>query len=387
MTAPGVAVVGLGHSPVFRRAEVPLGALAVGAALDAIADAGLTPADIDGVTTSPDYPAEGLAPAEGISQVGTAFMIDALRLHPRFVEEGGAIVSQSFAQAVNAIRAGACRYALVFRALHNPDGRYGRLVPQEYATGAGQWIAPYGMSGPTMMAQLIRRYMFEFGGTKEDLGRFVVSSRAYGLRNPNSYWAQHRPESISLDDYMNDRPISSPLGMLDCDLPVQGAAAFVLTSAERALDLTATPAHVLGSAVTPRFYSPTYFPATVEEELSVGREIAANLYQQADIGPDDFDVANLYDGFSAIAPFWADMMGLCEPGDGLAWVGAPSIPLNTSGGNLGNGRMHGIPHLYDGISQVMGRSTVRQVDDAELSLVTIASAHIGGAFVFSNRLP
>jgi acetyl-CoA acetyltransferase len=378
-----VAVIGFGHSKVYRRAEEPLGKLAVYAARAAIADAGLTASDIDGVTTSPAHPAAGAGPIDGIDTVGTYFMIRALNLDPSYSDQGGAMITQSFVQAINAVAAGACTYALTFRALHNPHGRYGR-IHQSKAYGGDQWHLPYGSTGPTTIAQELRRYMEKYGGTKEQLGAFIVRNRERGLKNENSYWAQHRPEHITLDEYMNTRLISDPVGMLDCDIPIQGAAAFVLTSADRARDLVARPAYVLGTAISPEFFSDVGYPDTVESQIDVGRRMARHLYRNTGISAPEVDVANLYDGYSPNVPFWADAAGLCEEGQGLAWIANPSIPLNTSGGNLGCGRMHGVPHIMDGAMQVMGRSGQRQARMADVSLVCIGGTHHAGGIVFGS---
>ncbi|MFR9801896.1 thiolase family protein [Pseudonocardia sp. RS010] len=384
MSAPSVAVVGVGHSKVYRRAEEPLGKLAVDAARAAIADAGLHPSDIDGISTSPVHPAAGVPHVEGIHMVGTYFMIRALRLDPSYSDQGGAILTQSFVHAVNAVAAGACRHALVFRALHNPDGRYGR-ADIGVAGGPDQWALPYGSTGPTTIAQELRAYMNRYGGTREQLGTFVCRNREQGLKNENSYWRQYRPETLTLEEYLTARPISEPLGMHDCDIPIQGAAAVVVTSGERARDLTDRPAYVLGTAISPEFFSQVGYPDTVESQLDAGRRMARHLYRNAGVTAADVDVANLYDGYSANVPFWADSMGLCEEGAGLPWVAEPHIPLNTSGGNLGNGRMHGAPHLIDGAQQVMRRSGARQVDNARISLVTIGGTHHAGGVVFADR--
>ena len=379
-----VAVVGVGHSKVYRRAEEPLGKLAVDAARAAIADAGLEVKDIDGVTTSPVHPAAGVGALDGVQMVSTWFMIDALKLNPSWSDLAGYMVTQAFDQAVNAVAAGVCKFALVFRALHNPDGRYGR-TDQSVAYGANQWVVPYGSTGPTTIAQQLRRYMQKYGGTREQLGRFVVRNREYGLKNPNSYWYQHRREHLTLDEYLNARPISEPVGMLDCDIPIQGAGAFVITSAERARSLVKRPAYILGSAISPEFFSPVAYPDTVESQIEVGRRMGVHLYSNSGITVGDVDVANLYDGYTPNVPFWADAMGFCAEGEGLAWVADPDIPLNTSGGNQGCGRMHGVPHLMDGAMQVMGRSGERQVEGANISLVCVGGTHHAGGFVFSSE--
>lgn len=377
-----VAVVGLGHSKVYRRADEPLGKLAVDAARAAIVDAGLKASDIDGVVTAPAHPAAAGSAIDGIDLVGTDFMIKALKLDPSYSDEGTFMISQAFVQATNAVAAGVCNYALVFRALHNPDGRYGRMDGLSVAYGDGQWELPYGVSGPAIIAPLLQRYMDMHGGTREQLGTFVVRNRDQGLKNENSFWRQHRPERLTLEEYLNVRPISEPLGMHDCDLPVQGAGAYIITSDERARDLTDRPAYLLGSAVSPEFFSRVGYPLTVESQLDAGRRMGVSLYRNAGLGPGDIDVANLYDGFSANVPFWADSLGLSGDGQGLQWIADPHIPLNTSGGNLGNGRLHGVAHLMDGALQVMGRSGERQIEGAQTSLVAIGGTHHAGGFIF-----
>lgn len=379
-----VAVVGVGHSKVYRRAEEPLGKLAVDAARAAIADAGLKVSDIDGVATSPTHPAGGVGHTNGIHHVDTYFMIKALGLNPSYNDQGTFMVSQTFVQAVNAVAAGACNYALVFRALHNPDGRYGRFAPA-VAAGDSQWELPYGASGPSNCGMLLRRYMDKYGGTREQLGTFVVRNRDNGLKWENGYWYQHRPERLTLDDYMNSRPIVEPMCIYDCDMPIQGAGAFIITSAERARDLPNKPAYVLGTAISPEFFSPVGFPLSLESQIEVGRIMGEHLYRNAGIGPKDVDVANLYDGFTPIVPFWAESLGFCAEGEALAWVADPDIPLNTSSGNQGAGRMHGIPHIYDSVLQVTGRAGIRQVPGAEVALAAIAPAHIGGGIVFGSE--
>ena len=171
------------------------------------------------------------------------------------------------------------------------------------------------------------------------------------------------------------------------DIPIQGAAAFVLTSAERARELRQKPAYVLGTAVAPTFWKrKTGGPIPpLDDYMAIGRDMAAKLYANAGISREDVDVVNFYDGFSVVTPFWAECFGFCPEGEAFAWVANPDVPLNTSSGNLGAGRMHGCPHLMDGAMQVMGRSGVRQVKDANVSLVAIAPNNIGIGIVFVSE--
>src|SRR5207248_1163933 len=115
---------------------------------------------------------------------------------------------------------------------------------------------------------------------------------------------------------------------------------------------------------------------TLEEYMAIGKVTATNLCRNAGIAPEDIDLVNLYDGFSPVTPFWVESLGLCGEGESFAWVADPAIPLNTSSGNLGAGRMHGVPHLMDGALQVMGRSGARQVKDAGIAVSIVAPAPI-----------
>src|SRR5690606_11868660 len=128
------------------------------AALEAIASAGLQVSDIDGITTAPLHPAEGGGQAEGIHYVGTGYLSKALGLDPTYADQGYALITQAFVQAVNAVAAGTAKHVLVFRALHNPDGRYGRFDPT-IAAGEGQFSMPYGLSAVSMAGLLMQRYM------------------------------------------------------------------------------------------------------------------------------------------------------------------------------------------------------------------------------------
>ena len=381
------AVIGMGHSRVYRRAEEPLGKLAVDAAREAIKNAGLKISDIDGITTAPMFPADGTPPVEGMTFVGTGYMTKSLGLTPTYADQGFFMVTQAFVQAVNAVAAGNAKHVLVFRALYNPDGRYGRALAT-VAAGDGQFGAPYGLSFVAVAAMLIQRYMHKYGATREQLGRFIVRNRDNGLKWPHGYWANYRPERLTLDDYMNARMICSPLTVYDCDLPIQGVGAFVLTSPERAVGLVDSPAYVLGTAISPVAYSGTYgsgFGDLLEYYQEVGRALGRNLWADAGIDVKDIDIANLYDGFSMLTPLWAEALGFCGEGEGFAWIADPDKPLNPAGGSLGAGRMHGIAHLMECCLQVTGRAGERQIPDARYSVATMATVQLGGGIVFGRE--
>jgi acetyl-CoA acetyltransferase len=386
------AVVGLGHSPVYRRDDIPLGRLAVDACLRAIADAGITVDEIDGVASNPDQPFGGAGNEDGSELVTPDFITRALRLRNlRWSEhtQGISMIWDPLFKAVNAVASGACNTALVFRAMHSPSrSRYGHSTTA-VATGEEQYSAPYGLFPPTGAGLLWQQYMSKYGTAREDMADVALNARRYGLLWEHGYWYQHRPEQLSRDDYLTARMISWPVSLYDCDIPLQGAGAFVVTSVDRAADLCDNPAYILGTAQGTAMMGSRLEPLQVVEARAA--RLSSDLWKSAGVEQSDIDVVNVYDGFSIFVPMWIEGLGFCSAGEALSFmtlertgVGG-DFPLNTSGGNLGAGRMHGVPQLMDGALQVMGRSGGRQIPGAELSLVVIGPPKRAGGIVFSNH--
>lgn len=380
------AIIGVGHSQILRTNTVPLGQLALQAAHAAAGDAGIETAEIDGLATPTVHPAEGGGASDGMHFVGTCFMKDALGITPRYVDHGGSLVSQSLIQAVNAVSAGMCEYALVWRALYNGSGRYG-LSDHAIAPSSDQFRIPYGYTVVSQPAFMLQRHMALYGSSREQLGQFVVRNRNAAIASGEGYWAEHKPIELSLDAYMNDRMISAPVGMLDCDLPIQFVGAYIVTSAENAERRGRPAAYVRGGAVAPTAFYKHYtngFGESLEEWQDSGRLLAERLWQSSGVSAQDVDVLNLYDGFSVLVPIWAEALGFCDIGRGLDFVAQPELPLNTSTGNLGWGRTHGYALIADSVRQVMGTAGKRQVPGARLSLATVSSPVQGGAFLFGS---
>ena len=384
MSATGgkVAVVGIGHSKVYRRAEVPLGNLAIDACTKAIEDAGLKASDIDGVATTPLQPFDlGEPDNEGVNRVTPGFIVRALGLDVNWGELVTGMVGQSLILAINAVAAGACKYALVWRAMYNPVGRrYGHSSPSAMG-GPAQFTGPYGLFGPATFAFLAQRYMDRYGATREQMAAFIVNNRRKALMWEHGYWYQNGGQELTVDDYMTARMISEPLCIHDCDIPVHACGAFVVTTAERARDLRHPPAYVLGTSSPYRVE--TSQVRRLEDYMEAGAQQARHLWENSGVGPKDVDVANIYDGFSIICPLWLESLGFCGEGEGFSYIGSPTIPLNTSSGSLGSGRMHGASHIVDAVLQVMGRSGPRQVEDAHISMVVVMPAP-GEGLVFSR---
>jgi acetyl-CoA acetyltransferase len=249
---------------------------------------------------------------------------------------------------------------------------------------------PQGYFGPLAMIGLpANEYLQRHGATREDLGALVVEARKNGARVPWSVW-HDRP--LSLDDYLASPLLVDPICRFDCDMPVDGVAAFVLTTAERARDLPHPPVYVAGyaSGAPTRHRLPLHWP--LDDIYDIGMETARRLWSRAGIGPGEVDLPQLYDGFSPFVWFWLEVLGFCPVGEAHRFVADGGIdsdvpgalPALSSGGALGNGRMHGVPQMLECYLQLSGRAGARQ-RDASIGVACHASPHFGGAVVYSAQ--
>ncbi|MBM3693592.1 MAG: thiolase family protein [Actinobacteria bacterium] len=385
-----VAVVGYAHSPVRRHHDVPLGALALDTALAAIADAGLTKDDIDGFTTGSLLPTSGgHASVDGVSVVTANWLAEHLGVNPRFCAgfQGFGQIPGSVTMAVNALATGAADYVVLHRALHNPPrGRY-HANPMTRAAGPMQWVAPQGYFGPlSMIALPYNEYLQRFSASRDAMAAVLVEARANGARIPWSYWHE---KPITPQDYLDARVIAEPIGVLDCDIPVDGVAAFVLTRADRARDLPHKPVYVAGYAMgsPKRTRLPTHWP--LDDIMEAGFEIRRRLEDATGVTVDVIDVPQLYDGFSPFVYFWLESLGLCPVGEAHRFVqegidaAAGGLPILSGGGALGNGRMHGVPQMLECYLQLSQRAGDRQLASATVGLACHSSPHFGGAVMYT----
>ena len=386
-----VAIVGYAHSQVRRRADQSLGAQSIDTARAAIADAGLRLQQIDGFVSSSLLPSAGGQIAEdGVSTVSSAWLAQHLGANPRYVAgfEGIGQITGSVGIAVNAVASGAADHVLLHRALHNPAGRY-HANPMREARGQQQWTAPQGFFGPLAMIALpYNEYLQRFGARRESMAAVVVEARKNGARIPWSYW-HDRP--LSTSEYLTAPMLFDPVCRYDCDIPVDGAAAFVFTSADRAKDLPHPPVYVAGYAAgTPdRRRLPLHWP--LDDILDGGAQTARRLWEHAGIAAEEVDLPQVYDGFSPFVWLWLEVLGFCPPGEAHRFVEAggidsdrpDAIPALSGGGALGNGRMHGIPQMLECYLQLARRAGDRQRDKATIGLACHSSPHFGGAVVYS----
>ena len=368
------AIIGIGQTEFSRNSGRPEQSLAAEAILAAIEDAGLTPAEIDGmVRYSSDTSATDV-------QLASNLGIPNLRYFGEVGHLGGAGCG-TIAHAASAIVAGLATYVVCFRAM---NGRSGARFGRGYAT-AGRPVdypdltEPFGIISPVhRWGFTATRHMHQYGTTNEQFGWVTVTARRHASQNPTA--VLKRP--VTVEDHQNSRWIAYPHRMLDCCLETDGACAVVVGPAERAVDRPHRPVYIRGAAQASGMgggewlgRSWPYFNQT-DLTWSEARHCAEEVYRSAGLGPRDIQVAQLYDNFSSCVLLQLEEYGFCKKGEGGPFVEGGEritrggvIPINTAGGMLGEAYVHGMNLVLEGVRQVRGTSSF-QVPDAEIGLVT-----------------
>jgi acetyl-CoA acetyltransferase len=359
--------------------------LATQASLAAIADAGLTPRDIDGIVRCD---MDLVRPNDLVDALGMTQLTYFGEAGP-----GGVAPCVQVAQAVAAIISGQATNVLVFRSLNGRSGRrYGLSSVGHTRVGGGgsydEYFLPYGLLTPGQIFGLMaQRHMLEFGTTEKDLGAIALACRARANANPA---AQMYDRSLSMDDYLGARMISRPLRLFDFCLETDGACAVIVTSADRAKDAPKPPALIraVAQGSLPAPQPGIQFPVLMRESITTlpAKPVAETLYRRAGLGPEDIDVAQFYDCFTITVLLQIEDFGFCAKGEGGAFVSSGEIelggrlPINTGGGHLSEGYIHGMNHVVEGVRQIRGEST-SQVPGAEVCLVTSTPLPPGGALI------
>ncbi|MFD6064339.1 thiolase family protein [Rhodococcus wratislaviensis] len=363
--------------------------MTVEAALAAIADAGLEPHDIDGLST---YPGSLPGAPAGFAGAGAVELLHALRLPVNWysgTHEGPGQLS-ALVNACLAVSAGLCKNVLIFRTVTESTAQgAGNRQPVEGASGLRQWQAPFGAVAPPIWAALLARYhMDTFGLTRSQLGQIPLNGRRNAALNPTAILQS----PLSLEDYLSARTIASPLGLYDCDLPCDGSTALVISHIDTAADTRHVPVHVnaIGTAVhgLPSWSlwdDPGGFP---------GSDAADHLWSRTDLRQKDVDLAQIYDGFSILTLLWLEALGFCERGEGGEFLGDGSgislkgaLPINTSGGQLSAGRLHGFGFLHEAVIQLRGDGGARQVPGApEVAVLGVGGGSNTGAALLTRGI-
>ncbi|HEX2486086.1 MAG TPA: thiolase family protein [Myxococcota bacterium] len=388
------AVTGLGQSRVGRRLGVDPLALTLDACLEAIEDAGLRREDVDGLST---YPGAFVGGAPGFSGAGVTEVQDALRLNLSWFSGGIEQPGQlgSVVNACAAVAAGLARHVLCFRTVWESTAQGGGRRAgigtggggRFRASGALQWTLPFGAaSAAVWIALMARRHFHEFGTTREQLAGIALATRRHAARNPKAIYR----EPLTLDDYLAARMISTPLCLYDCDIPVDGSTAFLISHVDAARDLR-RPLVRFEAAGTALRGRPSWDQFDDLTTMAL-RDAAAMLWSRTDLRPSDVDVAELYDGFSFIALCWLEALGFCGRGEGGAFVEGGTrigpggeLPLNTHGGQLSAGRLHGYGFLHEAVTQLRGDAGGRQVPGRpEVAVAAAGGGPLGGCVLLTR---
>lgn len=363
------AIAGIGESRVGSVPELGALELQRSAAQAALADAGLTLADVDGLLTTPVRVATWAMPCAVVAQ--------GLGIRPRYLatlDVAGASGAAMVHHAAMAVATGQCETVLCVAGQNMlTHSTRGAAVQQMADAGWAhpQFEAPYGPLVPTLYALVAQRHMHEFGTTAGQMAEVAVAMRAHAALNPNA----HKKALITVNDVLGSRMVTSPLHVLDCALVSDGAAAYVVTSKTRARDLKKPPVRVLGQGYGfSHTYIGEYEGITTTGAVQSGRE----AFRQAGMKPADIDVAELYDCFTITVIVELEDLGFCAKGEGGRFVEggriglAGELPVTTHGGLLSAGHpglAGGMFHVIEAVRQVRGEAGARQIPEAKLALV------------------
>jgi len=381
------AIVGIGATDFTKnsgRSELRLAAEAVTAAL---ADAGLGPSDVDGLTSFTMDTNTEVAVARAVG-------IPSLKFFSR-IHYGGGAAGATVQQAAMAVATGVADVVVAYRAFNERSGmRFGQvgshLVAQENSSGTDNaFCYPHGLSTPAaFVAMTAQRYMHVSGATSKDFGRIAVADRRHAANNPNAFF---HGKPITLEEHQNSRWIAEPLRLLDCCQESDGGVALVITSAERARNLPNTPAIIAAAAQgsgADQYVMTSYYRDALTGLPEMGL-VGQQLWAQSGLGPADVKMAVLYDHFTPYVLMQLEELGFCGRGEAKDFIADGAIelggrlPLNTHGGQLGEAYIHGMNGIAEGVRQIRGTS-VNQVEGDAPVLVTAGTGVPTSALVLAS---
>ena len=375
-----VAIVGMGQAPCDRRWDgkdlsKSVGAYALLAAQKALDDAGISRDDIDGVVTDPTGMGNDWAPRpyfappydseDGLSRVSADWTVKNMGLkNVKFTSHGPLCISTALCVASQAVGDGEANTILVLRGTGNPPGRYFQTETKAFG-GPGQWSNLWGWQLIPQVAFGFDQYCRKYNTNHDRMAPFVVNERRNGLMNPDGFYYQHRPEVLTVEDYLASRWICKPVSLIDCDMPIQTAGAFLVTTAERARDMKQKPVYVLNHCR--QIGKVRSSCETLEENEEFTDSIARKCYEGSGLTPGELDVFNPYDGFTLFFQYYLEGFQWHGVKRGEAhdfYAGDISVegphPLSSGGGNNGNGRTRWWGYR-DCIQQLREQAGQRQV--------------------------
>ena len=362
------AIAGIGQTPFAKHLDAPEGQLAVEAVVAALHDAAIDPGEVDGLCSYTLETTDEVTMAKNIGAGDVTFFSQ--------VGYGGGAGCATVGHAAMAVATGQAEVVVAWRSRKRGarSSRPWAAAPTRLPIQA-QWTRPFGLLRPVdEVAMLTRRYMHEYGATREHLAEVAMATRAHANANPAALMYD---KTMTLEDYMTSRWVSEPLCLFDNCLETDGALAAVIVSAERAADGPNPPALIHSFAQGLHRQHESMVNYYCDDPLTgPAWACASKLWEQSELGPADVDVAQLYDAFSPLVLLSLEGYGFCARGeapdfvaDGNLRVDGGRLPVNTSGGGMSEAYVHGFNLITEGVRQIRGTSTA-QVAGASACLVT-----------------
>jgi acetyl-CoA acetyltransferase len=384
-----VAIAGVGYSTVGRKTGLSFEELARQAGIAALEDAGMTPADIDGVST---WTGMGDAPRD-VDAMGLAFIMGFSPVDFFYSATVSPAFADPAAHAASAVASGMCETAIAFRLMRQMPsaGEMNQsaeaLSGLSRASGSSQFEAPFGsMAAAAGIGGLqMQAHMSRFGTTEEQFAINAVNQRYHASLNDDALLR----EPMSVDDYFNSRYIAKPVRLFDCDYPCDAGSAVIFTTEERARDARKQP--VFAEAWTLTAMRKMDMSLLEDFTQTSPAHCAEKLWSRTDYRADDVDTAQLYDGFTIITFQWLEALGFCGLGEAGPFVEAGntrlggSLPVNTDGGACNVGRRHGANFCIESVRQLRGESGERQVPDAKVAVWANAVGCFSGSMLLTTE--
>jgi len=354
-------ITGIGQSQIGQKLTRHPLLLTMDAIREALADSGLSLSDIDGISTYPGKATGYL----GFSPVGCDDLIDALHMKVRWYNGGMETSAQlgAIETAAAAVKAGLARHVICFRTVYEAAAM---ARPQDYPMNRGarveagqQWTAPFNAtSAVTWVAQYAMRHVKKYGMTREQLAQIALTDRKNAMLNPRALVR----EPLSLEQYMASRLIAEPMCLFDCDRFSDASTVLIVSAGDALGEVKTTPIRIAASAYRSERMS------WDQTEVMASYATGAELWKKTDYKPKDVGTVQLYDGFAFLTITWLEGLGFCGIGEGGKFIEGGhrialdgELPLNTFGGQIGAGRLHGFGFAHESVVQLRGEGGERQI--------------------------
>ncbi len=385
MSSKQAYITGIGQSEVGIRLERHPLLLTVDAIKEALDESGLTIDQIDGVSTYPGRAAGYL----GFSPIGADELVDALGIKAKWYAGGGEITSQlgAVVAAADAVRQGHARHVICYRTVYEAAAM---ARPEEYPMPSrgrvdsySQWFAPFNaISAACWTAQYAMRHVKKYGMTREQLAQIALTGRANATLNPRAL--VQKP--LSMDEYMSARMITSPLCLFDCDRYSDASTVLIVSAGDAVDEVKCTPIRIAAMAGSVDRLS------WDQAEWMACYQTGADLWKKTDYTQADVDTVQLYDGFSFQAVAWLEALGFCEVGEGGRFIEGGErialdgeLPMNTFGGQIGGGRLHGFGFAHESVVQLRGNGGKRQIKgDPKVAVCTSGGGPLATALLLAK---